>query len=245
MAVFCYFCITDSHLLCEFRDLGKFNIVHFLTSDQPIESISTQIPKRITTMQDLTKLTDRELVAAYANDSNEAFDILLERHKNRVFTYILHIVKNKDLADDIFQETFVKAIMTIRQGRYAEHGKFSGWLTRIAHNLIIDYFRQEKVENTLSTDDEGADLLNRRDLCDGTVEDEMVSLQIDEDLRRLVMSLPDPQREVLVMRFYRNMSFKEIADATKVSINTALGRMRYAIINMRNLAEKNNIVLAV
>lgn len=99
-------------------------------------------------MQDLTKLSDRELVVAYANDSNEAFDILLERHKNRVYTYILHIVKNKDLADDIFQETFVKAIMTIRQGRYAEHGKFSGWLTRIAHNLIIDYFRQEKVENT-------------------------------------------------------------------------------------------------
>ena len=196
-------------------------------------------------MQDLTKLSDRELVAAYANDSNEAFDILLERHKNRVYTYILHIVKNKDLADDIFQETFVKAIMTIRQGRYAEHGKFSGWLTRIAHNLIIDYFRQEKVENTFSTDDEGCDLLNRRDLCDGTVEDEMVSVQIDEDLRRLVMALPDPQREVLVMRYYRNMSFKEIADATRVSINTALGRMRYAIINMRRIAAENNIVLAV
>ena len=106
-------------------------------------------------MQELTKLNDRDLVAAYANGSNEAFDILLERHKNRVYTYILHIVKNKDLAEDIYQETIVKAIMTIKQGRYAEHGKFSGWLTRIAHNLIIDYFRQEKVENSLSTDEEG------------------------------------------------------------------------------------------
>ena len=194
-------------------------------------------------MQELTKLNDRDLVAAYANGSNEAFDILLERHKNRVYTYILHIVKNKDLAEDIFQETFVKAIMTIKQGRYAEHGKFSGWLTRIAHNLIIDYFRQEKVENSLSTDEEGCDLLNRRDLCDGTIEDEMVSEQIDEDLRRLVMALPDPQREVLVMRYYRNMSFKEIAESTNVSINTALGRMRYAILNLRRLAKEKAVSL--
>lgn len=196
-------------------------------------------------MQDLTKLADRDLVAAYADNCNEAFDILLDRHKNRIYTYILHVVKNKDLADDLFQETFVKAIVTIKQGRYAEHGKFSGWLTRIAHNLIIDYFRQEKVENAMSTDDENCDLLNRRDLCDGTVEDEMVSLQIDEDLRHLVMALPDSQREVLVMRYYRNMSFKEIAEATCVSINTALGRMRYAIINMRRMAAEKNIVLAV
>ena len=158
-------------------------------------------------MQDMTKLADRDLVVAYANDSNEAFDILLERHKDRIYTYIFRIVKNRELTDDIFQETFVKAIMTIKQKRYSEHGKFSGWLTRIAHNLIIDYYRQEKVENTLSTDDDNNDLLNRRDLCEGTVEDEMVEMQIDEDLRRMVMELPDPQREVLVMRFYRNMSF--------------------------------------
>lgn len=196
-------------------------------------------------MQDMTKLADRDLVVAYANDSNEAFDILLERHKDRIYTYIFRIVKNRELTDDIFQETFVKAIMTIKQKRYSEHGKFSGWLTRIAHNLIIDYYRQEKVENTLSTDDDNNDLLNRRDLCEGTVEDEMVEMQIDEDLRRMVMELPDPQREVLVMRFYRNMSFKEIADATKVSINTALGRMRYAIINMRRIAAENNIALAI
>ncbi len=194
-------------------------------------------------MQDLTKLSDRELVAAYANDSNEAFDILLERHKNRVYTYILHIVKNKDLADDIFQETFVKAIMTIRQGRYAEHGKFSGWLTRIAHNLIIDYFRQEKSENTVSVDNEDTDVLNRRDLSEENIEDVMVTGQINTDVRRIMDSLPDSQREVLDMRFYRNMSFKEIAEATGVSINTALGRMRYAVLNMRRIASDKNIVL--
>lgn len=196
-------------------------------------------------MEHLTKLSDSELVAAYANDNNEAFDVLLERHKQKVYSYIIHIVKNRDVADDIFQETFVKAIMTIRQGRYAEHGKFSGWLTRIAHNLIIDYFRQERMENTVSTDSEDCDFLNRRDLSDGNIEDEMVEEQIDEDLRRIVMSLPDPQREVLVMRIYRNMSFKEIAKATGVSINTALGRMRYAILNMRRIAGEKNIVLAV
>lgn len=196
-------------------------------------------------MGQLTKLTDRELVAAYANNNNEAFDVLLQRHQQKVYSYIFHIVKNKDVADDIFQETFVKAIVTIRQGRYSEHGKFSGWLSRIAHNLIIDYFRQEKVENAVSADAEGTDILNRRDLCDGNIEDFLISEQIDADLRRIVMALPDAQREVLVMRFYRNMSFKEIAEATSVSINTALGRMRYAIMNMRRIAAENNISLAL
>ncbi len=194
-------------------------------------------------MKTLTKLTDDKLVAAYANGNNEAFDTLLKRHQSRVFSYILHIVKNKDLADDIFQETFVKAIMTIKQGRYAENGKFSAWISRIAHNLIIDYYRQEKSENTISADDDETDLLNRRDLCDENVEDLMVTTQIHNDVKRIVKALPDSQREVLVMRYYRNMSFKEIADATNVSINTALGRMRYAILNMRRIAEENNIVL--
>lgn len=196
-------------------------------------------------MKKQTKLTDQELVNAYANGSNMAFDVLLERHESKVYTYIFHIVKNKELADDIFQETFVKAIMTIKQGRYTETGKFSAWLTRIAHNLIIDYFRQEKIENSVSSDDEETDHLNRKELCEGNIEDAMVNEQISEDVRRIVMALPDSQREVLVMRFYRNMSFKEIAEATSVSINTALGRMRYAIINMRRIAEENNIVLAM
>lgn len=196
-------------------------------------------------MEQLTKLADRDLVVAYANNNNEAFDVLLQRHQQKVYTYILHIVKNKDVADDIFQETFVKAIITIKQGRYAEHGKFSGWLTRIAHNLIIDYFRQEKIENSISSDDETTDILNRRDLCEGNIEDSLVCAQIDADIRRIVMALPAPQREVLIMRFYRNMSFKEIAETTSVSINTALGRMRYAIINMRRIAAENNISLAI
>ncbi|MDE5649705.1 MAG: sigma-70 family RNA polymerase sigma factor [Duncaniella sp.] len=167
-------------------------------------------------MKKLTKLTDSELVEAYANDNNMAFDVLLARHQNKVYTYILHIMKNKELADDIFQETFVKAIMTIKQGRYTETGKFSAWLTRIAHNLIIDYFRQEKIENSVSSDDGNTDHLNRRELCEGNIEDVLVNEQISEDVRRIVMALPDSQREVLVMRFYRNMSFKEIADATSV-----------------------------
>lgn len=196
-------------------------------------------------MEQLTKLDDRELVAAYANDNNnEAFDVLLQRHQQKVFSYILHIVKDEDVANDIFQETFVKAIITLKQGRYMEHGKFSGWLSRIAHNLIIDYFRQEKTENSISADEDGIEVFNRKELCEDNIEDQIISDQIDTDLRRIVMALPDPQREVLIMRFYRNMSFKEIAETTSVSINTALGRMRYAILNMRRIASEYNISLA-
>ena len=194
-------------------------------------------------MQTLKTLTDDQLVARYAKGCNEAFDALLSRYQSRVFSYILHTVKNQDLADDIFQDTFVKAIMTIKQGRYTENGKFSAWITRIAHNLIIDYYRQEKSENTISTDEDETNLLNRKDLCEENIEDSMVVEQIHKDVKRIVDALPDSQREVLVMRYYRNMSFKEIADATNVSINTALGRMRYAILNMRRIAEENNIVL--
>ncbi len=194
-------------------------------------------------MQTLSKLADEQLVAAFASGQNEAFDALLQRHQQKVHTYILHIVKNKDLAEDIFQETFVKAIMTIKQGRYTENGKFSAWISRIAHNLIIDFYRQEKSENSISCDDSETDLLNRRDLCEDNIEDAMVVEQIHNDVKRIIKALPESQREVLIMRYYRNMSFKEIADATNVSINTALGRMRYAILNMRRIAEENNIIL--
>ncbi len=191
-------------------------------------------------MQDKNKLTDDKLVAAYAQG-----DILLKRHQARVFSYIYSIVKNRDVADDLFQETFVKAIMTIKQGRYAESGKFSAWITRIAHNLIIDYYRQERSENVVSADDDAVDVLNRKDLSDKNIEDFMVNEQIHADVRKIIDALPDNQREVLLMRYYRDMSFKEIAEATKVSINTALGRMRYAIINMRRIADENNIVLTL
>ncbi len=195
-------------------------------------------------MQNLTKLTDEQLVKQYIDGNNDAFDVLLRRHQSKIFSYILKIVKNKDVADDIFQETFVKIIMTLKQGRYVENGKFSAWLTRIAHNLIIDYFRQEKAENCVSTDDEDSDLLNRRDLCEENIEDAMVDMQIKDDVCRIIEALPESQKEVLKMRYYSDMSFKEIADATGVSINTALGRMRYAILNMRRIAEENNIVLS-
>ena len=194
-------------------------------------------------MQKLKKLTDDMLVAAYADGDNKAFDTLLLRHQSRVFSYIYSIVKNRDIADDIFQETFIKAITTIRQGHYAETGKFASWITRIAHNLIIDYYRQEKTEAMVSADDENADVLNRRDLSEGNIEDLLVDLQIEKDVHKIIEALPENQREVLTMRFFRDMSFKEIAEATGVSINTALGRMRYALINMRRIAAEHDIAL--
>lgn len=196
-------------------------------------------------MQKYSKFTDEQLVNAYAKGDNEAFDALLNRHQERLFNYILGIVKNKDVADDIFQETFVKAIVTLRQGRYTESGKISSWLTRIAHNLIIDLYRQNKSENTISTDNTDIDILNRRELADSNIEDHLVNDQILTDVRRIMDALPDNQREVLDMRFFRDMSFKEIAEATGVSINTALGRMRYAVLNMRRIAADKEIALTV
>ncbi len=196
-------------------------------------------------METLKKMTDEQLVVNYSKGNNSAFDILLERHKQNVFNYIFFIVKDKDLADDIFQDTFIKAIINIKQGRYTENGKFRAWISRIAHNLIIDHFRQEKNENTVSNDDAPIDLLNNPSLCDETVEDRLIFDQITSDVRKLVTYLPDSQREVLEMRYYQDMSFKEIAEQTGVSINTALGRMRYAILNVRKMAEENNMVLAM
>jgi len=194
-------------------------------------------------MEMLIKQTEEQLVAAYANGNNEAFDALLNRHQTQVFSYIMRIVRNRDLANDIFQETFVKAITTIRQGRYTDAGKFGAWVNRIAHNLVIDFYRQEKSENTTSTDEGEMDILNRADLSEGTVEDVIVNEQIRKDVRRIIRELPKTQRDVLVMRYYRNLSFKQIADMTGVSINTALGRMRYALINMRRIAKERNIAL--
>lgn len=194
-------------------------------------------------MQNLRELTDARLVTAFAEGNNQAFDLLLERHQERVFNYILNMVKDNDLANDIFQETFVKVITTIKQGRYNEDGKFSAWVGRIAHNAVIDHFRQEKAESAISTDETDYDLLNRRELSEDTIEDIIIDRSIRQDIRDLIKSLPDEQRHVLVMRYYNNLSFKEIADKTGVSINTALGRMRYAILNLRRAAKKNNIVL--
>lgn len=194
-------------------------------------------------MQNLRELTDARLVIAFAEGNNQAFDLLLERHQERIFNYIINMVKDTDLANDIFQETFVKAITTIKQGRYNEDGKFSAWVSRIAHNAVIDHFRQEKAESTISTDEADFNILNRRELAEETIEDAIIDRTIRQDIRDLIQSLPDDQRHVLIMRYYENMSFKEIADKTGVSINTALGRMRYAILNLRRAAKKNNIVL--
>lgn len=189
--------------------------------------------------------SDDKLIARFVEGNNDAFDTLIERHKLKVFNYINHQVKDEELADDIFQETFVKAIMTIKQGRYVENGHFSAWIMRIAHNLIIDFFRQEKSENLQSTDTGEVDILNRKELSELTVEDNIITHQIHQDIRRLIKALPASQRDVLLMRYYKNMSFKEIADLTNVSINTALGRMRYAIINMRRMAQEHDIVLTL
>lgn len=194
-------------------------------------------------MANKLSMTDEQLVKAYAQGNNEAFDTLLKRHQDRIYNYILRIIKNEDIANDIFQETFVKAILTIKQGRYTENGKFPAWISRIAHNLIIDYYRQEKSENVQSADLDDVDVLNRKELCEQTIEDAIISEQIRDDVKFLIKELPDLQREVLNMRYYQNLSFKEIADLTGVSINTALGRMRYAILNLRRIAAEKDIVL--
>lgn len=196
-------------------------------------------------MDTFCTMTDEQLVVSYADGNDYAFDLLINRYKQSLYTYISYIIRDQGLAEDIFQETFFKAITTIRQGRYTETGKFKAWLTRIAHNLIIDYFRQRKNENTVSNDDYEVDLFNNPSLCDDTVEMEMVKKQVLNDVKKLIGFLPDEQREVLEMRYYGDLSFKEIANATGVSINTALGRMRYAILNMRKLAADHKMILTI
>ena len=194
-------------------------------------------------MESLNMMTYDMLVTLYSQGNDKAFDVLLSRYQQKLFSYIFFIVRNQEMAEDIFQETFVKAITTLKQGRYVADGRFGAWLTRIAHNLVIDSFRQERNENTISNDEVEVDLFNDADLCDDNIEMRMVNEQVLGDVRRLVDALPDNQREVLYMRYYQDLSFKEIAAITGVSINTALGRMRYAILNMRRIAEEKHMVL--
>ncbi|MBO7324773.1 MAG: sigma-70 family RNA polymerase sigma factor [Bacteroidales bacterium] len=197
-------------------------------------------------METMFRKTDEQLVEMFANGNNQAFDILLERHKDRVYNYILLIVRNREMAEDIFQETFMRAIMTIKQGRYMENGKFSSWICRIAHNQIIDIYRRERNEKTVSNEEyEEQDLFNDAKLCEENIEDKMVREQVLQDVNNLMLHLPDEQREVVYMRYYQDLSFKEIADITGVSINTALGRMRYAVMNMRRMAQEKDLSLAV
>ena len=196
-------------------------------------------------MENLKQMTDDMLVSLYLQGNNTAFDILLNRHQDRLFNYIYFIVRSKEVAEDIFQETFVKAIVTLQQGRYTNDGKFAAWITRIAHNLVIDQFRVERNENTVSNDEAEVDLLNDAKLVEGNIENQLVNDQVLKDVRMLVDELPDCQREVVFMRYYQDMSFKEIADATGVIINTALGRMRYAVLNMRRIAAEKNVSLVM
>jgi RNA polymerase sigma-70 factor (ECF subfamily) len=190
-----------------------------------------------------TKMNDQQLLRAYSEGHEEAVSILIERHRKRIHDYIRMMVKDPDLADDLFQETLIKALKSLREERYIDNGRFVAWVMRIAHNQIIDHFRRQKQQNQISNEEAGYDLLNNRKFSDPTVEDHLVVDQIHDDLRRLVNDLPEEQREVVVMRHYRDMSFKDIAEQTGVSINTALGRMRYALINLRKMIEEKQIVL--
>lgn len=196
-------------------------------------------------MEKLNQMTDDMLVSLYIGGNNTAFDVLLNRHKDRLYYYIYFIVRSKEVAEDIFQETFVKAIIKLQEGRYQPDGKFGAWITRIAHNLVIDQFRQERNENQISNDETDVDLLNNMALSEGTIENKIVNEQVLRDVRAIVDELPDCQREVVYMRYYQKMSFKDISDITGVSINTALGRMRYAILNMRRIASEKHISLVL
>lgn len=194
-------------------------------------------------MENLRRETDDVLVSLYLGGNNRAFDVLLDRHKERLFAYIRFIVRSSEVAEDIFQETFLKAIVTLQRGGYSGNGRFSAWLTRIAHNLIIDLFRQDRNDKVVSADSTDYDILNDSTLSEKTVEDSIVNQQTLVDIRNLVNRLPMNQREVVFMRYYQNLSFKEIASITGVSINTALGRMRYALMGIRRMAEEKKIQL--
>jgi RNA polymerase sigma-70 factor (ECF subfamily) len=191
------------------------------------------------------QVSDVELVNRFIDGDKSAMQKLIHRHRNRVYTYILLTVKSQHLAEDIFQDTFVKVIRSLSQDKYRDDGKFLPWVMRIAHNLIIDHFRRAKQLNVVSNDNYEGDLFNKRELADGTVEDNLVHEQILNDVRRLVDQLPNEQREVIIMRHYAGLSFKEIAEQTDVSINTALGRMRYALINLRRLIREKELNLSM
>lgn len=192
-------------------------------------------------MKNVKALTDDELVGLYAEGNNEAFDTLLNKYQSRLFSYIDYVVRNEDVANDLFQETFLKALVRIQKGQYRSNGKFNAWITRIAHNLIMDHFRSKEQENLVSNGEADYDIFNSTLLSEHTVEDQMLITQSLTDAKNIMSCLPPSQSEVVRMRFYENMSFKEIADKLGISINTALGRMRYAVINMRSMAQERNM----
>lgn len=187
--------------------------------------------------------TDQQLVKSFLRGNQASIEILINRHKNKVFTYINLLVKNQQLAEDIFQDTFIKVVKSLHEGKYRDNGRFVSWVIRIAHNLIIDHFRKEKQLNTCSNEDYQSNIFNSRKLADENIEDLLIKDQILHDVRLLIEQLPDDQKQVILLRHYGGLSFKEIAEQTNVSINTALGRMRYALINMRKLIQEKNISL--
>ena len=197
-------------------------------------------------MKNFEGVSDEQLALLYVQGNNRAFDELLSRTQSKLFTYIMFVVRDHDVADDIFQETFVKAITKLQQGQYTDSGKFQFWISRIAHNCIMDWYRQQQ-SNHITEVNEDNNLQNLKiasvmDICKET---EMVNEQVLIDIKRMVDQLPAAQREVVYMRYYQQLSFKEIADLTGVSINTSLGRMRYALINLRRMAKDYQIELAL
>ena len=189
-------------------------------------------------------VSDQKLLNCYLSGDRNAISQLIERHSRRVRDYIQMMVKDGDVADDILQETFIKAVRVIDEGRYTDNGRFLSWILRIAHNQVIDHFRAQKQNRQLNEAEAGYDVLGTLRLAERTVEDEIVCEQIASDVRRMVELLPDEQREVVMMRYYSGLSFKEIAEQTGVSINTALGRMRYALINLRKMIKEKNLILS-
>ena len=195
-------------------------------------------------MKQYDGMADEALALLYVGGDNRAFDELLARNQQKLYNYILFVVRDPELTNDVFQETFVKVITRLQEGKYTDSGKFSFWLTTIAHNVIMDTFRQQKSEHIIeASEDNDLNKLRRQDLMEMNRENEFVNSQIMKDVRHLMDTLPAPQREVVYMRYYQDMSFKEISEATGVSINTSLGRMRYALINMRRLAKEHDLQL--
>lgn len=190
-------------------------------------------------------ISDYELITRFIKGEEVCFEQLIHRHKNKVFAYISLYIRDQALAEDIFQDTFLKVIQSVKAGKYSDNGKFLSWVMRIAHNLIIDNFRRVKQMNTISNDNYESDLFNSSKLSEGNIENDLIRKQIQKDIRIMISSLPDDQKEVVILRHYADMSFKEIADITGVSINTALGRMRYALINMRKMMEERKISLTI
>lgn len=195
-------------------------------------------------MKNTNEYTDEELVLAYSRGNNRAFDELLARMQDKLFSYILFVVHNEDIANDLFQETFVKVIAKLQEGRYTDSGRFSAWVMRIAHNVVIDWFRDEKIRNAVDTHaDNNLTDVSLQGILDSNIENRYVNDQVMIDVKRIMNRLPPVQREVVYMRYYRSMSFKEIAATTGVSLNTALGRMRYALMNMRRISKTYRIAL--